>query len=306
MDIGLAIAQVGPFADTNITRAFAIEAELQGYSSLWALDRLLAPVAPRTPYPASADGSLPPGQSNAFDPLVSLTLAAAVTERIGIGTNVLVAPWYSPVLLARSLATLDRVSNGRLTAGLGLGWSQDEYAAVGVAQRQLALRMEEILETMSRAWRDDVVEIETSREIVAPSHVDMKPTNRRVPILLAAYTPNGLERIARRADGWTPAGVPAPYVAEMWGSVLSTAVRYGRDVDAMRLVVRANVYVTDEITVADRPPFVGSIEQIRADVEAHHEIGVHELIVDMQATTDSFDQLFDLTAQITAGILTPA
>jgi alkanesulfonate monooxygenase SsuD/methylene tetrahydromethanopterin reductase-like flavin-dependent oxidoreductase (luciferase family) len=88
------------------------------------MDRLLAPLTPRTKaYPGSADGLLPAAQDVVFDPLVALTVAATVTDRIGVGTDVLVAPWYSPVLLARRLAALDQVSRGRLVVGLGQGWS---------------------------------------------------------------------------------------------------------------------------------------------------------------------------------------
>src|SRR5438270_447593 len=130
MRIGIAIPQIGALADPDAARSVAIAAERAGYASLWALDRLLAPTHPRTTYPASPDGRLPPEQSAVLDPLGILTLAAAVTTTIRIGTNVLVGPWYASALLARSLTTLDRISAGRLTVGLGLGWSADEYAAV--------------------------------------------------------------------------------------------------------------------------------------------------------------------------------
>ena len=98
----------------------AIAAEQAGIASLWAIDRLLVPSDPRSPYPGTPDGSLPASQHHVLDPLVTLTVAATVTDRIRLGTDVLVAPWYPPVLLARSLATLDRVSAGRLTVGLGV------------------------------------------------------------------------------------------------------------------------------------------------------------------------------------------
>jgi probable F420-dependent oxidoreductase len=304
MDIGLGLAQVGPFAGAHLVREAATRAEAAGYSSLWALDRLLAPQHPRAPYPASADGQLPPEQHVVLDPLVALTFAAAVTSRVRLGTNVLVAPWYPPVLLARSLASLDQLSGGRLDVGLGLGWSPDEYAAVGVEQRGLAMRMEEILEVLSVAWRDDVVEVETSREVVAPSTIGLKPVQRpRPPILLAAYSPAGLERIARRADGWTPAGLPVEVVDAMWRSVLDTAGRYGRDTSALRLVVRANVKVTGSDLGAQRPPFVGSVREVRDDVERHREVGVHELILDVQGTTMDLDEVFDLADQLVEGAL---
>jgi len=304
MDIGLGLPQVGPFADPHLIRAGAARAEAAGYSSLWVLDRLLAPEHPRSPYPASADGRLPPEQYVVLDPLVALTFAAATTTRVRLGTNVLVAPWYAPVLLARSLASLDHLSGGRLDVGLGLGWSPDEYAAVGVEQRGLAMRMEEILEVLSVAWREDVVEIETSREVIAPSTIGLKPVQRpRPPVLLAAYSPAGLERIARRADGWTPAGLPVELVGSMWASVVETAERYGRDTSTMRLVVRANVKVTGGDLGPQRPPFVGSVREVRDDVERHRELGVHELILDLQGTTMDLDEVFDLAGELAAGAL---
>src|SRR4051794_40549133 len=101
MRIGLAIPQIGALADPTITRQVAVAAEQAGYSSLWALDRLLAPLNPSTPYPASPDGVLPDEQSRVLDPLGVLTLAAAVTTTIRIGTSVLVGPWYPPTILAR-------------------------------------------------------------------------------------------------------------------------------------------------------------------------------------------------------------
>ena len=136
--IGLALGQTGIFANPASVIEMATKAERLGVASLWVMDRLLSPIAPRTPYPASADGVLPLEQHVVLDPIVALTIAATVTERIGLGTSVLVAPFYSPIVLARSLTAIDTASNGRLTVGLGIGWSVDEFEAVGVPQRRLA------------------------------------------------------------------------------------------------------------------------------------------------------------------------
>ena len=307
MDIGLGIPQVGPFADPDMARTVAVAAEATGYSSVWALDRLVAPVASSTPRDGATlypHGSFPHGPSprqdeTSLDPIVTLAVAASVTERIRIGTNVLVAPLYSPMLLARSIASLDQASNGRLTVGLGLGSSVDEYRAVGAPVQNLGVRMEEILEVLTAAWSNDVVDIETSRELVVPGIVGPKPMQSpRPPILLAAYTPAGLEQIARRADGWTPAGMPIGYIGPMWASVLEKAERYGRNPDDLRLVIRANVKRTATAMHDVRPPFHGSLHQLRSDLEEYEELGAHEVILDLQGTTDSVDELLDLASDI--------
>src|SRR3954454_6465129 len=215
--IGLALPQVGRVAVPAAIIEVAKAADNRGYSSVWAMDRLLAPVAPRTQYPASPDGELPEEQRTVLDPLGVLTLAAAVTERVRLGTGVLVAPWYAPAPLARSLTTLDHISSGRLTVGLGLGWSVDEYDAVGVPQRRLGNHSEEILDVLEAIWTDEVVSYDGDRYHIAPSTILPKPVqNPRPPLLLAAYTPAGFERIVPRGDWGVPAGVPPAVVAPVW------------------------------------------------------------------------------------------
>src|SRR5262245_61829782 len=107
MEIGLNLPQVGQLATPDNVRTAAITAEAAGYSSLWVLDRILGAVEPRSAYPASADGTMPAELATILDPIGTLTYAAAVTDRVRLGTSVLVAPWYPPVLLARALTTPD-------------------------------------------------------------------------------------------------------------------------------------------------------------------------------------------------------
>ncbi len=118
-------------------------------------------------------------------------------------------------------------------------------------------------------------------------------------MLLAAFTPAGLERIARRADGWMPTGFPTEVMAAMWQGVLQTAERYGRDPSSLQLVVRGNVKLTDGDLGDDRAPFEGSLAQIRSDIARTCDAGTHELILDLHGNTQSVQQLLDL-----AGLLT--
>jgi probable F420-dependent oxidoreductase len=299
--IGLGLAQVGPFADPATVIEMASTAEALGYASLWAMDRLLTPLAPRTPYPASPDGVLPGEQGIVLDPIVALTLAATATTRIGLGTSVLVAPWYPPVLLARSLTAVDRASAGRLTVGLGLGWSVDEYDAVGGSQRGLARQSEEILDVLDTVWGDDVVAHRGERFHIAASSILPKPVQRP---LLAAYTPAGLDRVARRADGWTPAGLPVEAVAPMFAAVRDLAASHGRDPDALELVVRANIKLTTTPLGPDRPAYWGAIEQIADDLERTRSAGADEIILELQGCARTLDELFEVAAAISAPVLT--
>ena len=306
MQIGLGLPQLGAFADGSITRRVATQAEQAGFDSLWTVDHLLAPVSSVASSHLGA-GTLTREQSTVLDPLLALTLAAAVTDRIRLGTSVLVAPFYSPVLLARSVATLDHISSGRFTLGLGLGRSADELAAVGVPQHGLQVRIEQMLEVLARVWRDDIVEIENSREHIVPSVIGLKPVQGpRVPLLLATYRPSGLERIARRADGWIATGLPLDLITDRWATILDIAHGYGRDTTTMRLVVRADVRVTETGGGSGRPDFSGSIAQIRGDIERARELGAHELLLDLQGTTATERHLMDLALTLAEGSLSTA
>ncbi len=298
MRIGIQLAQLGRQAMPAAVRTSALAAEALGYHSVWVLDRMTVPIEPRSRYPGTADGSVPEEQRARLDPLAVLAFAAAVTERVRLGTNVLVAPWYRPVALARSLTAIDVLSDGRLTVGLGLGWSVDEYDALGVPQRQLGARLEEVLDVLDAAWGNDVASYRGMTVDLRPSTLDPKPIQRpRPPILLAAYTPGGLDRVARRADGWTPAGLPVEALAPMFADVRDRAAAYGREADEMELVVRANVAVSDRPLEGERPSYHGSIEQVLDDLAATATAGAHEVVI-----APSGDLCLDETLEIQAAL----
>jgi alkanesulfonate monooxygenase SsuD/methylene tetrahydromethanopterin reductase-like flavin-dependent oxidoreductase (luciferase family) len=114
MKVGFALPNVGPVATAEAVSKVAQRAEALGYNSLWAIERLLWPVKPQTPYPATADGLLPEAYKHVLDPIGTLTFAAAHTQKIALGTSVLDIPYHNPVMLARRVTTTD---------GHGLGWA---------------------------------------------------------------------------------------------------------------------------------------------------------------------------------------
>jgi probable F420-dependent oxidoreductase len=303
MRIGIGLPQLGRFADIDTLRRVATAAEASGLSSLWAIDRLLVPVDPRSAYP-SADGTLPPEQRTAIDPIVALSVAATVTDQVRLGTSVLVAPWYPPVMLARALASVDVASAGRLTVGLGVGWSLDEYEAVGAPMQQRGRRLDEILELLNSLWSGRTQRV-TGRERIEPASLTVRPAQHpRPPVLLAAYTAAGLDRIARSSDGWLPTGLPFDAIAAGWTTIRDGAAAAGRDPDALELIVRAAPTVSDAAVGQTRAPFTGSWRQIADDVAHTRDLGAHELIIDLQAQVTRPDELVDTALELAAGAIT--
>jgi probable F420-dependent oxidoreductase len=281
MRVGVALPHVGPAAGPRVLADAATRAEALGFDSLWVADRLLYPLAPRTPYPAAADGVLPPSFRRVLDPLETLTFVAAHTRRIALGTSVLDIPYYNPVVLARGLTTLDVLSGGRLHVGLGLGWSQDEFEATGASVADRGRRADEFLAVLKAIWTTDPVAFSGRYYRVPRSVIEPKPVQQpHPPIYLAAYAPAALRRVAAVADGWNPAGIPIPAMGTMMADLRRMAAEAGRDPRALRLVVRANVSLADTPLGAERAPFAGTEEEVRADVAAVRALGADELFLD--------------------------
>ena len=281
MRVGIALPHVGPTAGPRALADAATRAEALGYDSLWVADRLLYPLAPQTPYPATADGVLPSGFRRVLDPLETLTYVAALTRRIALGTSVLDIPYYNPVVLARRLTTLDVLSGGRLHVGLGLGWSKDEFDATGASFADLGRRADEFLAVLKAIWTTDPVEFAGRYYRVPRSVIEPKPVQRpHPPVYLAAFAPAALRRVATVADGWNPTAIPIPAMGAMMADLRRMAAGAGRDPRALRLVVRANVYLGEAPLGADRAPFAGDAEQIGADVAAVRALRADELFFD--------------------------
>ena len=219
MRLGLAVPQFGADAGPDALQEVARRAEDLGYDSLWVAERLLYPVNPKAPYPATADGSLPLAYRRSLDPLAVLAYLAAATSRVRIGSFINLT-FHNPVLLARELVTIDVLSNGRLNIGFGVGWSPDEFEAIGVPMRDRGRRAEETLQVIEAIWRDNPVQFEGRYFRVPESFFDLKPVQKpRPPIYMAAYAPATMDRAARLADGWIPAGVPLGAMEQMFAGI---------------------------------------------------------------------------------------
>ena len=228
--LGFGLPVSGGWATPDSIRHIARRAEELGYASLWTYQRVLNPVAE----------PLGPAHESVLDPVVPLALVAGVTERIRLGTATICAPFTAPALLAKTLASLDVVSGGRLTAGLGMGWMPQEYAAAGVPFERRGARMDEYLRCLEALWTQDPVEFAGDFYTVPRSHVAPKPVQRpHPPVLLGGAAAPALRRAGRLAQGWiagsrhdlTNLGASIELVRE-------GAREAGRDPDALQILVR--------------------------------------------------------------------
>ena len=281
MKIGFALPNIGLVGNVDGVSQVAIRAEALGYESLWTIERLLWPVKPQTPYPATRDGLLPEPYKYILDPIDTLTFVAAQTRTIGLGTSVLDIPYYNPVMLARRLTTLDQLSKGRLQLGLGLGWSKDEMDATGASMQQRGAQADEFLQVLKAIWTTNPAEFHGKFYQVPKSYINHKPVQKpHPPIYMAAFAPPALKRVATMADGWNPVAIPPDGMAQMFRSIQQIAKESGRDPSSLRMVVRANLEISDKPLGTERMIFTGTLEQIEEDVLACKRIGAHELFFD--------------------------
>ena len=189
MDVGIHLPQFGRAAVPGGIQRFARHAEDLGFAGLWVSDHLVVPASQSYPAPYLCD------------PLESLAFAAAATSSIGIGTSVLVLPQYpSPLALANTLATLDYLSGGRLVLGAGIGWSQAEYEALHAPFDHRGARLDEIIDLLRTAWRDDPASHEGRWYSFRDIRLLPKPAHD-IPIWLGGSSDAAIARAAAKGDG---------------------------------------------------------------------------------------------------------
>jgi probable F420-dependent oxidoreductase len=291
MKTGFALPNIGPVATAEAVVKVAQRAEALAYDSLWTIERLLWPVKPQTPYPATPDGLLPEPYKYILDPLDTLTFAAAHTKNITLGTSVLDIPYHNPVTLGRRLTTIDFLSNGRLRVGLGLGWSKDEMDATGADMRRRGAMADEFLQVLKAIWTTNPVEFHGKFYQIPKSYINRKPVQKPYPpIYLAAFAPAAMKRLATVADGWNPVAIPVDGMAQMFAAVKQMAKEAGRDPSSLVMVVRANLEITDKPLGDKRMIFTGTIEQIEEDIAGCKRIGAHELFFDPTFLAQSLEE----------------
>lgn len=296
--LGLSLPQNRQYQLGKDVPDVARTAEQIGYDSLWVYERALFP-EPATQGLYGVEGlPWPDSYREVAEPLVTLALAASATERVRLGSSVLVAPLHQPFQLAKSLATLDAASGGRVIAGFGTGWSLDEYAAAGI--RPIAERgkvLDEIIDVCRAVWGPDPVRYDGRITKIESAVVGPKPA-RPIPILLAAGGGKALTRLVDHADGWLPVGMGVEQLATQWQELQDLAAERGRK-EPLQTVLRVNAeYSAKAFDGEGRQPFQGNADQIVEDLVAYAATGMEEILVDLQGTPRDARELKDVAAEV--------
>jgi probable F420-dependent oxidoreductase len=274
MQIGFGAPVSGTWATAANQIEIARRAEELGYSSLWTFSRILVPDAP-------PDRLLAPPYRSVHDPLAVAAFLAAVTQRIRLGLAVVNMPFYAPLVLAKTLTSIDIVSGGRLDAGLGLGWEPEEFVAAGAALAGRGARAEEYIGCLRAIWSDGPVEWESPSYTIPRGYVEPKPVQDPMPILLGGTAPVALERAGRLADGWISSSkFPAAEVPNAIATIHAAAESAGRNPDHIRIIVRGSFRLRD-VDRPDDPALTGTTDKLRADLEAYASAGTTEVFLDL-------------------------
>ncbi len=260
---------------------YAHRAEELGFGSLWVWDHILL------------------GSKHAFPFLESLSVLAALsvtTKEVVLGTGVLVLPLRNPVLLAKVTASIDRMSNGRLTLGVAAGWYEREFEAVGVPFARRGRVFLRNLEVLDRFWTEERVDGSADEMTFKGAVMLPRPMQRPRPtVLFGGYVDRVLQRVATRADGWLTYFYTAESFGRAWRRILGYAEEAGRDPGALANVAQLPICVDDSFERAD--------ERVRAFIDRYFDVSPWSESSPDSAIRGTPDQCAEqLAAHIEAGV----
>jgi probable F420-dependent oxidoreductase len=232
MRLGLHALGIGSGARREVIDAVASSAEAAGFATLWAGEHVVMVDHGSSRYPYAEDGRIAvPAEADWLDPMVVLSFAAAATRTIRLATGVLLLPEHNPVMLAKQVASVDALAGGRFALGIGVGWSREEFDALGIPFERRGARADEYLEAIRTIWREDVASFEGRFVSFADIRVNPKPPReRRVPVIVGGNSDAALRRAARLGDGWYGFNLDgAEHVRDRLARLRELCSEHGRD-----------------------------------------------------------------------------
>jgi probable F420-dependent oxidoreductase len=284
---GTSMPSRGDMASPENLRTLAQRAESLGFDSVWVSDHIILPRKVDSFYPYAADGvaTFRPDEDY-YDPLATLNFLAGCTQKIRLGTHVLILPYRNPVVTAKMLSTLDVLSGGRVILGAGVGWMEEEFQALGLdTYAQRGAVTDEYIQLFKELWTKDEPEFQGEYYQLSGMGFMPKPVQKpHPPIWIGGHTNPAIRRAAEYGDGWMPIGLRPPAIlepeelAEKIARLRRLTVRAGRPEDAVSLCFSTGV-TFDDSPGATRRMMSGRAEQIATDLRQYQDLGVRNFIL---------------------------
>jgi probable F420-dependent oxidoreductase len=237
MKFGIMFANVGPFADPALFAHLVTTADACGIESIWTVEHVLVPRNYQSEYPYAEGGKMPgPENSPIPDPFVALAYAAAITKKIRLATGVLILPQRHPAYVAKEVASLDVLSNGRVTLGIGVGWLEEEFDSLGISFTDRATRTRESVEAMRSLWSPGPSTYRGKHFRWNEVESNPKPVQgARVPIVVGGHSDISARRAARYGDGYFPGRGNGARMKQLLGIMREECAKVGRNADEIEI-----------------------------------------------------------------------
>jgi probable F420-dependent oxidoreductase len=276
--VGFLLPQFGEMAQPETLRYFGALGEELGYESIWAADHIITPTNITSPYPYNKAHNYPiPPEAAVLEPFVALSFLAGATMTLKLGFSVLILAYRHPVQTAKMLATLDVLSEGRLLIGAGVGWLEEEFAALDVEFRERGRRGDEIIEIWKQAWTTGFIDYEGTHYRVHEVGCSPRPVQTPIPHLsIGGHSEAAYRRMFRHgADGFQ-------VVLDTADDSYGVAGTLAADLDLLRRL--AEEYDRDPETVEITGVFITSTaERFLSEVDTYQKLGMSRFVLDFIA-----------------------
>ena len=302
MRYGFYLPTRGGSATREGLETFVQRGEALGFHSVMIADHLVFPTEINSKYPYTVSGVFP-GGGDTFDLLSLMAFVSGVTRRLRLVSSVMIVPYRNPVMTAKALATIDVLSGGRVTVGVGVGWLREEFEALGASSfdRRGAVT-DEYLKIFKTLWTESPASFAGEFYRFASLRCLPQPIQKpHPPIWIGGHSHAALRRAARYGDGWHPVGANAavplrpPELRALLDELNRLTVAERRDPTRLTISFKAPVYDPESPVLggSERRPFSGSTDQVLEDIDTYAKLGVSELIFDFRSEhlAESLDRM---------------
>lgn len=270
MDFGITLPNFGKYADKDKIIHFAITAEELGFDSIWVSDHVVIPDS----HEAFGDVF--------FDPITTLSYISAITKKIKLGTSVLILPYRNPVVLAKMISSLDQLSGGRIILGIGAGWLEREFEALGITFNKRGEITNESLDILRILWTQEHPRYNGSYYNFSEIKFLPKPIQSPYPpIWIGGGSNKSIERALRYGDGWHPVGLTPNELDKKLRSIRNMDVK-----ENFTISLRRNLEINNDKTISRDDTLRGSIDKIINGIKEYQHLGVSHLILHFLSGTE--------------------